>query len=254
MTQVHNCYAQNPLLTDGRLVSESQSTGVYYVDNESLSMGNSQAGFLDGVPLLGGAVFGALAYVCGFVTTYLLVVADGGLEASAVIETSFGDVGLFDLGFPQPEPSTVEFSGWIFYNAHFVETVFSPDIPTTANPESGALGESRNLLSSASTQIPELLYYLVPVVLLAGCGYLLARRNTVHSLREAAKTGVTLLGGYFPLALLGTFLFTASKAGERNGIEVTTTGGPTLGTVLVVAAVFPILFGTAGAWLAISSE
>lgn len=214
-------------------------------------MGDETGRLLDRAPALRGTVFGAGAYLLSFLFIYLLVFLDDELDPSTATETGFAEGNLFELGFPNPEPSTVEFVGWILYNAHFVDTVFAPDVATPVDVE-GATAESTNLLDAAATQIPEAVYYLVPVVLLAACGYLLARSVSVSSGREAIEAGLMLLGGYVPLSLIGPFLFSTSAAGERQNVEVVVNASPELGMAVVSAIAFPLVFGIVGAFLAVS--
>lgn len=206
------------------------------------------------VPLIGGALAGAVAYLLAYLSTYVLVLIDSGLEAESSTEAAVTETGLFELGFPRPEPSTVEFVGWILSNAHFVETVFSPDVPTTVDAGDAAGSLSVNFLSEASTQFPEIVYHLVPVVFLGGAGYLLARRLSVSSGPEAVKAGGTLLVGYLPLSLLGALLFATGESADQRGVDVTVTAGPELSMVLLTALAFPAIFGIAGALLARSGE
>ena len=206
------------------------------------------------IPLVAGALSGVVAYLLAYLSTYVLVLIDSGLEAESSTDAAVTETDLFELGFPLPEPSTFEFAGWILSNAHFVETVFSPDIPTTVDAGEAAGSLSVNFLSEASTQFPELVYHLVPVIFLGGAGYLLARRLSVSSSLEAVKTGGTLLVGYLPLSIIGALLFATGESADQRGVEVTVTAGPELTMVLLTALVFPAVFGIAGALLARSGE
>lgn len=182
------------------------------------------ASLLERLPVREGAAFGAAAYVVGFIVTYVLVQVDGGLDTDELEAVPGLDISTFD------------FVGWIFYGAHF------------ANTEVSGLGEadSNNLLSEAATDLPELVYHLIPVVILVGSAYLLLDRVGASSAEEAAKAGATLAAGYLPLAIVGTFLFSASL--EAFGEELTI-APEFLTAVLLVGIAYPVIFGAGGALL-----
>lgn len=200
-----------------------------------------------------GAVLGAFAYLFVFALVYALVSVDDGLDASVTDDIGRLQTELFEFGFPQPTPSEAEFVGWVLYNAHFVETVFAPDIQTPVDAD-GATAQSVNMLSEASTQIPAIVYYLLPVVVLSLCGYALARKHDADSVLDAARTGGSLVIGYFPLAVIGSLLVVATATGEASNVEVTVSAGPSLGRTVLVGFVFPAVFGIAGAVFALSDE
>lgn len=206
-----------------------------------------------------GAVTGATAYLLAFLSTYLLVTVDGSLDAETASEAAFEESGVLQqsqemgFGFPQPEPSTFEFVGWILYNAHFVDIVFTPEVPTP-DEQGESVPESVNVLSTAGTQIPELVYYLTPVALLTAGGYVLARQADLQDHRETLKTGLSLPLGYVSLAVVGLLLVTTAASSEQDGIEATVTASPSL--VLAIAATFGVsaIFGTVGLYLGRSSS
>jgi hypothetical protein len=132
-----------------------------------------------------GAVAGGGAYLLGYASTYLL--------ASAPVRESLARTL---VEFVTGEPATWKMVGWVFYSAHFVETV----IP-------GLFGSSRTVdLVDALDAVPALLYLLPPVVLVAA-GAVLARWAGASDIRDGATTGVAVAAGYFPLAAGGASLF-----------------------------------------------
>lgn len=213
------------------------------------SSDDAGGGLPENVPVVYGGLLGALAYLLAYALTYALVTVDSGLGPERATGPAVTGSELFELGFPRPEPSTFEFVGWILTNAHFTETVFAPDIATPAGGN-GAGSLSVNFLSTVSTQVPSLVYHLVPVALLGASGYLLARRSPVSSLWDVVRTGGAVLIGYAPLSVLGGLVFATSQSGQQGGVEVTVTAGPQLGLLVVTAVAFPLVFGTAGGFLA----
>lgn len=213
---------------------------------------------LANAPVIGGALVGALAYLLGFALTFVLVTVDSGLDPETSSQSAFEQSGVQitefgDVGFPAPEPSTVEFVGWILYNAHFVDTVYTPQVDPADEVE--AAPETINILSAGSTQIPALVYHLVPVVLLAGSGYLLARQADLSGYRDAIRGGLGIPLGYAPLALIGTLVSTTTATTEtQEGIEATVTASPSLAVGVLATLVLSALFGVVGAILGMSEE
>lgn len=211
-------------------------------------------------PVVGAILVGGGSYLLGFVLTYLFVLVDGGLDAQSSTDAAVAETGIFQqsglVGFPQPEPTTMEFVGWIFYNAHFADTVITPRVASRggqAAAQTQTAPESINILSTASTQIPSVVYQLIPVLLLAAGGYALARAADISVSRDIVRVGLGVPIGYVPLALLGTFLFRTSTTAESEGIEVTVSASPSL-VGPVSMAVISTLFGIVGLYLGAQSR
>ncbi|WP_246984356.1 hypothetical protein [Halorientalis marina] len=177
--------------------------------------------------LASGALVGAGAYVTGYVLTFLLTVVDG-------VETS-GSV------------STWKAVGWVFYAAH------NARIEATASSDLGSRSETVDLfeqgVSGLGSTVPQFVYFLVPVVVLLGAGYVAYQRADTSRLEtpQVAAVGATLVTGYIVLGLLGAFLFEAS--GDILGAELAV--GPELATAVVIAGlVYPLVLGAVGAVLA----
>ena len=210
-------------------------------------------------PVIGAILVGGASYLLGFVITYLFVLVDGGLDAQSSTDAAVAETGVFQqsglVGFPQPEPTTMEFVGWIFYNAHFADTVITPRVAGRGGQggaQTQTAPESINFLSTASTQIPSVVYQLVPVLLLAAGGYAIARAADISVSRDIVRIGLGVPIGYVPLALLGTFLFRTSTTAESEGIEVTVSASPSL-VGPVSMAVISTLFGIVGLYLGAQS-
>ena len=206
-------------------------------------------------PVIGAMAVGAGSYVLGFGLTYLLVALDSGLDAAATTESVITQTGIFQqaqlAGFPQPEPTTTEFVGWIFYNAHFVDTVAVPQVSGQAGQggaQTQTAPEAFNILTTASTQVPSVVYQLVPVLLLTAGGYALARASELEVSRSLVRIGLGVPTTYVPLSLFGAFFFRAAATAEQDGIEITVSASPSIGGVLVMALV-STLFGIVGLYL-----
>jgi len=204
-------------------------------------------------PVISAVFVGAASYLLGFVLTYLFVLLDSGLDAQSTTEDAM--TGIFQQSqsviFPQPDPTTTEFVGWIFYNEHFAETVITPQVAGRSGQggaETQTAPESVNMLSTAATQIPDVAYQLIPVVLLTAGGYALARAAHIAVSRDIIRIGLGIPTGYVPFALAGTFLFSTSTTTEQEGIEVTVTASPSL-VGLITMAVISTLFGIVGLYL-----
>lgn len=179
----------------------------------------------DKLPVVEGAVAGAAAYVVGLILIFLLLTIDSDVELGT------GEAG------------TLDEVGWFFYSSHF------------ANIEFSLAGESssENLVSQASTQIPEPVFYLIPIVILIAVGYFVVSTLDIWnpSASDCAQAGATVVVGYLPLALVGVFLFTVSQGG---GAAEVSTGPELLTAVLLVGLLFPLLFGSIGGVLYSQTE
>ncbi|GAB7018666.1 hypothetical protein [Halostagnicola bangensis] len=177
---------------------------------------------VDGLPLKQGAIVGAGTFVVGYIATFVLATIDSEIE----------------LG---EEESTFEMIGLLFYNAQFVDMELS-----------GLNGtETFNILSEESTQIPELVFNLVPIVLLVAGGYVLATRvlETRQANEGGAKLGASIVVGYLPLAFLGTILFEETAEGGLFGGSVTL-APETLPAIVLAGILLPLAFGAIGGYLA----
>lgn len=215
--------------------------------------------YVRNAPVIGAVLVGGVSYLLGFSLTYLFVIIDSGLNAQSSTETAVAKTGVFQqsglIGFPQPEPTTMEFVGWIFYNQHFADTVITPQVISRASrgsTETQAVPESINILSTASTQIPSVVYQLIPVVLLTASGYALARTAQIGVSRDIIRVGLAIPTGYVPFALIGTFLFRTSTTAEQDGIDIMVTASPSL-VGPVTMALISTVFGVVGLYLGAQS-
>lgn len=168
-----------------------------------------------------GAGAGGLAYVLGYVVTYL--------ASSSAIEGSGLNQLLEAFGGGGAVPRII---GWVFYNAHFASATIDVDLPVVG-------GSSTVNLIAETADLSPLLYLLPPAILIAA-GLAAVRSTGGTELAEALRIGPAVAIGYLPLAVIGAFAFTVSAGGSS--------GQPTLvPAVVLVGLVYPIVFGTVGA-------
>ena len=168
---------------------------------------------------IGGAVAGAAAYLLGFLSVYV--------TQSGRIEEGLSGLNFLAELFGNDPISTWQVSGWMFYNAHFVETVFPALFGGT---------QSRNLLMEAEGA--GFLFLVPPVLLLVG-GLVAGRVAGADTPLDGARSGALVAAGYLPLALVGTFLFRYA-VGDGSVIPDVVTA------VLLAGAVYPAAFGALG--------
>lgn len=168
--------------------------------------------------LLSGTVAGIGAWIAGYVATYVLV-------APNIRESSLNRI----IEVLDGEPATYELVGWVFYNAHMVETVFR-NIPLLGSRTTSYIGGEAGFTT---------LLYLVPVALLFAAGLALARYRAVDTPTAGAIVGSAVVAGYLLAAVAGGFLFEVTIAGS--------TGGPDLLTAAVLAGIiYPLVCAGGG--------
>jgi hypothetical protein len=167
------------------------------------------------LPFVRGAVLGALAWLAGYLVTYL--VTSGPIRDSALrrfVEFFGGEVPVWKV------------VGWVFFNAHFVDTIAE-----------GPFGGAGSFIGGEDGFTT--LLYLVPVLTLVAAGLVVARGTTDPA--AAAQAGLTVAIGYFPLSAAGAFLFVV---GADNPVR------PDLVTALLLAGVvYPVVLGAMGGLL-----
>jgi hypothetical protein len=173
------------------------------------------------MPTVFGAVTGLVAWAAGYVLTYAVAaqeVRDAPL--TQVVEALAGG------------PAAHEVVGWVFYNAHFVETVFR-GLPVVGRGSANYVG--------GAGFTPFL--YLVPAGLLFAAGVGLARSVGARGASDGFTAGATAVPGYLVLSLAGTFLFEVTVGGASGQPD------PLAGVVLA-GVVYPLLFAGGGGALA----
>lgn len=167
----------------------------------------------DNLPLGAGIAAGVVAWTLSYLVTYLVTASD------------FRN-SLFGQFTDVPVWKSV---GWVFFNAHFVETVF--DIPIFGGSGSFIGGEDGFTV----------LLYVIPILILLGAGFVVGRYGSVERLDtvRAALVGATTIIGYIILSVVGTFLFATENVNPD-----------TVTAILLAGVIYPLLFGAGGAVVA----
>jgi hypothetical protein len=187
-------------------------------------------GFTD-VPLRRSIPAGALAYVVGYLATYLAI---GSQTDSLLRETTvtlpYGGGTRPLLETVSPAPETWKAVGWFFHSAQRSKLV---------NPQASGVTAQLDLVTSAGGQY-QALYLVAPVALLVA-GYLAARTGPTFGVRGEDYAGASIVLGYLPCAVAGGLLFTVGQPAV----------GPNLfSTVFIAGGGYPVLFGWLGGWVA----
>lgn len=172
----------------------------------------------ESIPLKRSAAAGVAAFAAGYVLTFVLLAVDGTSESSTSGEESGFVEGLQVIGL-------------FFYNTMFVD-VHVGGLMTV------------NILQETETSVPTVVYYLAPVVAIAGAALLLVRATPFRpaSAEASAKLGASVIAGYLPMAVLGLVAFEL----EVDGLTLSPDSSSAL---LLVGAVYPLLCGAIGGLL-----
>lgn len=171
------------------------------------------------IPLARSAVGGLVAYLLGYLLTYLW-------QAPAIRETLSTINTIIELVGGETIP-VWKAVGWVFYNAHAVELQV---------PAMGAGSATRSLVGNGGA--PSLVYVLPPLVLLVvGAG--VASWTDAEELSEGVVAGAAMVLGYVVLAIVGAFLF-------RYSLQDAFIGPLTVHAVVLAGMVYPLLFGAIG--------
>lgn len=169
------------------------------------------------LPFVPAAVAGVLAWVVGYLFTYLLVASDIRESGLNQFAQTFGD-----------GDATYELVGWVFFNSHFVDAIIDAGFfgSGTANFVGGEDGFS-------------VVLYAIPVLLLVAAGLAVGRYQGATSANDGAIAGALVVPGYLVLSIVGAFLFRVDAGGA--------TGEPDLlPAVLLAGLVYPLVFGAIG--------
>ncbi|SDQ33455.1 hypothetical protein [Natronobacterium texcoconense] len=172
----------------------------------------------DRLPYLEGAVAGILAWLVGYTSTFLVVAGD--IRESPLHRF----VEAFDGG-----AATYEMVGWVFYNAHQVETLFS-DLPLVGSHVTTFIGGENGFTVAL---------YAVPAGLLLAAGIGLASYRRPSTPTDGLLVGLTALPGYLLLTVAGVFLFEVTVGGASGSPD-------TLPAIGLAGLVYPAVFAGAG--------
>lgn len=175
----------------------------------------------DGLPpIVPGTLAGGIAWVLGYLFTYVIAgtqLRESGLNA--IIEITEGGSAAYEL------------VGWVFFNAHFVDIVYT------------GLGRALPASYIGGDQGFTVLLYGIPPALLIAAGLAISRYEGTAGPVRGAITGGLVTPGYFIGCLLGVFLFRVSALGA--------TGEPDMLTGIILAGIiYPIVFGGIGGAIA----
>lgn len=168
--------------------------------------------------VIGGAGVGVVAWLLGYVVTYTIVGADvRDSPLNRIIEAFNG------------EPATYEMVGWVFYNAHFVDTVFR-DVPLFGGLTTSFIGGDDGFT---------VLLYAIPVVVLLASGVALAVVTEAPDAGQGGLAGGMVLLGYLVMSIAGVFVFRVAVGGASGAPDV-------LQGVFLCGFVWPVVFGGIG--------
>lgn len=170
------------------------------------------------LPFVWGAGAGVVAWIVGYLMTYLVVAPS--LNDSALnqlVEAMDGSLPTFDV------------VGWTFFNAHFVDTLVQGGL---------LMGDSATSFIGGDNGFTVFLY-LVPAGLLVAAGLALARQQTASSPAQGGMVGLTVVPGYFLLSIAGAFLFKVTTLGTTVGPDIVL-------AALVAGIVYPVVFAGVG--------
>lgn len=176
------------------------------------------------VPYKQAAIAGATAFVLGYLLTFGTLLLDGAMQSS---ETSDESSGSFLDG--------IRAIGLFFFDTQFVETEFDFLGATV----------SISLLEEASTEIPVLVYRLIPIVVIAGVAMaFVSSVDLVPAGRDAsAKLGAMVVVGYLPLALFGLVFFPIESGGSAIKPDAFT-------AIFLAGMAYPVACGALGGAIA----
>jgi uncharacterized membrane protein (GlpM family) len=164
-----------------------------------------------------GAVAGAVAWLLGYVVTYLIAATD--LEDSPlnrIVEAFEG------------ESATYELVGWVFYNAHFVDISYQN--VGFFQPPASFIGGDNGFTAAL---------YVLPPAFLFIAGLAITRYQGIDDLSDGAVAGALVVPGYLVVSVLGAFLFEVTLGDAA--------GAPDLLPAIVIAGILsPVVFGAIG--------
>ena len=162
----------------------------------------------------------AVGGVVAFVLSYVLVYA---LSISTVQDSILTSVG---------EAPGWKVVGWVFFNAQFVTTTVTIDLPLVGGTDAVNFISESDSLSA--------LLYVIPPAILTVAGLATARLDGARETARALRLGPGVALGYLPMTVVGALLFAVSFGSDSGGT-------PTLLTAVVLAGVvYPVVFGTLG--------
>jgi hypothetical protein len=186
-----------------------------------------------------GGLHGAGAWVLGYLVVFLL--------------------GMLD-NYEYPGGITpFRANGWVFYGTHTVPLEASGARQGVSATRTLEVFGSPSPFDGLALTVPGIVYHLVPVIVLAGAGYLLVGNaedagTGVSGTAAGVALGATLSAGYLLLTVVGqsvfSFEYTVRRAGLAGGTYTLAAAPEFTSSVLLAGLAYPILFGSAGAVVA----
>lgn len=176
-------------------------------------------GFFAQLPVIDGSIYGIVSFFAGYFTTLVLVLAAEG---------------------DQLTDDFIEGAGWVYYNAQFAAVELRPPGGQGASPvESVTInyltGSGPEQLAVTATELPAVVYHVIPVVVLLAGGYMLATDLGAETPVEGIVAGGSLAFGTVFLSFAGGVLF-----------EVGTIRPNILQGIFFVGILYPLVFGALG--------
>jgi hypothetical protein len=176
------------------------------------------------LPIGEGTITGLAAWAFGYVVTYLIVAPD-------VRESPLHRL----VRALEGEPATYEMVGWVFYNAHFVDTVFR-NVPFVGGHTTTFVGGDGGFTA---------LLYAVPAGALFAAGFAVGSRCEADNVIEGVLAAATVVPGYLLPSIAGAFLFEVALGGASGGPDP-------LAAVALAGAVYPAVFAVGGSTVEIA--
>lgn len=176
-----------------------------------------------------GAAAGVVAFVLGYLATYVLT--------EARVRESLEGVNAILQFFGGEQIPAWQAVGWVFFNAHYVRTQL-PGVGGTRTHNFVTSGDLSSLL------------FAVPIVILLATGFAIAWTRGPTNVRAGTLDGATITIGYAAAAIAGVFLFGVTRG------DASISPDPITG-VLLAGIVYPLVLGALGGALAgfvVSSE
>lgn len=178
------------------------------------------------LPLSWGVAGGALAFLLGYLATFLLQSSDLP-EGLGTLADALGTLGI-------SPPAGWQVVGWYFLGAHNVGV----DVSTSVGGQSG----SGRVLGD-----PGVLQMVVPVLVLVLAGFLVARAAAPRDATEGAKAGLTVVPGYLVLTVVLALASSWSFSESAGGLSASASIAPELlPAVLLAGLLYPAVFGALG--------
>lgn len=182
-------------------------------------------------PLKVGGLFGAGAFLAGYIVTFVALLPDTD--------------GIDDLNW--------EGVGMVFYNAQFVRLDVGEAETLNTLGLFGKISETPPELTEPTffdtgmLTFPVLTYTVFVALVVVCAGFLMAKQTTNPraSTTDHMLAGTSITAGYLPLAFLGTFIFEAESILGTTG----TISPDVFAGVFIAGILFPLVFGTLGGYL-----